>query len=377
MAPPKVVIAQWCVETQQGQQARVLIEQAAAEDPTHPQVLLTNASFALNEGRITDTIMSCTAALQNAENPRWDAERKKSFQREARTGLVAAFNARGDFDAVRTHLLALLVADEKNAGLRQQLARANFLLTRPEDAFEDLKRAFKDDPTIDPPELTMAQLWTGKAEFKNAEDWYGKAVGAHGKSAKVHRGYAGYLLDRGRIEPAKGHLNAAQTIEPNAKDTKALTGLLARHTKDYTAAVKVFEELVREHPSYGFATANLALVLAESGDANAKRRASELAESHAKQNPRSAEARAIFAYTLFKLGRSFDAEKVARSTGALEGLTADAAYFVAKILADRGANEDAQKIIKVACESKGAFVYRKDGEALLAELDKKLPPPKK
>jgi cytochrome c-type biogenesis protein CcmH/NrfG len=83
MAPPKVIAAQWCVETQQGQQARVLIEQAAGEDPTHPQVLLTNASFALGEGRITDTILSCSQALQYADNPRWDAERKKTFQRES------------------------------------------------------------------------------------------------------------------------------------------------------------------------------------------------------------------------------------------------------------------------------------------------------
>jgi Tfp pilus assembly protein PilF len=379
LAPPKAILAQWCVETQQGQQARILVEQAVAEDPTHPQVLLTNASFALAEGRITDTILSCTEALKQADNPRWDAERKKQYQREARLGLVTAYESplRADFASAKTHLLALIDADPKNAPLRQRLARANFVLTRYDDAYADLKTAFKEDPTLDPPELTMAQLWTGKTDFAKAEEWFAKAVAEHAKSAKVHRGFAAYLLDRGRMDLGKAHLAAAQKIEPNSRDTKSLAGLFARYAKDYTSATQIFEELVREHPSFGFAAANLALVLAESGDTNARRRATELAEGYVKQNQRSSEARAIFAYCLFKAGRTADAEKVGRSALGLEALTPDGAYFVAKILADRGANEDAHKIVKAACDSKGAFVYRKDGEALLAELDKKLPPPKK
>ena len=275
--PPKAILAQWCVETKQGQQARILIEQAAAEDPAHPQVLLTNASFALAEGRITDTILSCLEALRQTDNPRWDVERKKQYQREARLGLVTAYESplRGDYASAKTHLLALIDADPKNAPLRQRLARANFVLTRYEDAFADLKTAYKEDPTLDPPELTMAQLWTGKTDFAKAEEWFAKAVAGHDKSAKVHRGFAAYLLDRGRMDLGKAHLAAAKKIEPNTRDTRALEGLFARYGKDYPAATRIFEEMVREYPSFGFASANLALVLAESGDTNGKRRAIE------------------------------------------------------------------------------------------------------
>ena len=141
-----------------GSARRILIEQAAAEDPTHPQVFLANARFALNEGRITDVVLNCSEALRHAESPRWDAERKKLFQTESRSGLVAAYESRGDFESARTMLLALLEADPRNALLRQQLARASFLVMRHDEAFEELKRAFKDDPTLDPPELGMAQL---------------------------------------------------------------------------------------------------------------------------------------------------------------------------------------------------------------------------
>ncbi|MCE9568205.1 MAG: tetratricopeptide repeat protein [Planctomycetes bacterium] len=377
LSPPKVILARWFVEVRQGDKARLMIEQAAIEEPGHPDVFLTNASFALAEGRVTDTILNCGTALSLSESARWDADTKKRYQREARLGLAAAFERRGDYASVKTHLVALLEADPKNAGLRQRLATAYFLLDRSEDAFAELQAAVKEDPTLDPPQLTMAQLWTVKQDFTKADEWYAKAVAAHPNSAKVHRGLAGYSIDRARIDTAKAHLAAAQKLEPTARETKALTGLVARCTKDYPTATTIFEELVKDYPSFGFGVMNLALTLAESGDMTGKRRATELAEGFATQNQRDGPARAVLAYCLYKAGRVADAEKVARSVEGLSALNPDAAYFVARILADREAIEPAHKLMKAACESKDGFIYRKDAEALLAELDKKLPPPKK
>jgi tetratricopeptide (TPR) repeat protein len=378
LGPPKVVVSRWCVETGQGEQARILLEEAAKEDPAHPEVLLTNGSFALREGRVTDTILSCEAALKAvAATPRWDAEARKRYQREAHLGLATAYEMRGDHATAKGHLAALLEADPKNARLRQRLAQANFVLNRPDDAYADLQTAFKDDLTLDPPELTMAALWGGRQDFAKADEWFAKAVAAHANSAKVHRALTGYLLARGRFDTAKSHLAAAQKIEPAARETKNLAGLFARYTKDYATATALFEELVKDYPSDSFATANLALVLAEAGDTNGRRRAVELAENHAKQNPRQPEARAIYAYALLKAGRTADAEKYARSAIGLGPLSLDGAYFLGRVFADRGSNEEAHRVVKAACDSKDGFVYRKEAEALLAELDKKLPPPKK
>ena len=72
-----------------------------------------------------------------------------------------------------------------------------------------------------------------------------------------------------------------------------------------------------------------------------------------------------------------DAEAAAKVALGMGVRSPDAAYFVAKILAARGNAEDAHKIAKAACESKDGFVYRKETEAMVAELEKKLPPPKK
>ena len=153
--------------------------------------------------------------------------------------------------------------------------------------------------------------------------------------------------------------------------------MYARYSKDNTNATQIFEELAREHPAFGPATFNLALVLAEAGDANAKRRASELAEGYVKQNQRSADAWSLYAHCLAKAGRMADAERAAQNVFQLGQLGLDGAYFVAKVLADRGSNEAAHKVVKAAVEKKDWFLHRKEAEALLAELDKKVPPPKK
>jgi tetratricopeptide (TPR) repeat protein len=371
--PPKVKMSQWFLEAKKGQEARILLEQAAAEDPAHPDVLLTNAMYALNEGRITDTILSCEAALNAAGFSRWDADTRKRFQREARLGLVTALARRGNFASVKEHLSALLKDDPKNPKLQVELATANFVLGRPDEALADFQAARKNDPGLDPAELWIAQRWAQKADFAKADEWFQKAAQANTGSARVHRAYAEYLLGRGKTDAAKAHLAVAEKSEPNARDTKALIGLMARYNKDYITATRVFEELVKEHPAYGFATANLALVLAESSDANQKRRGLELAEVFASQNRGSAEAAGVYGYCLLRNGRVDDADRVLGLAASTGQVNLDTAYFLALVLKEKGKIEEAHKLLKEALAGQGPFVYRKDAEALFADLEKRLP----
>jgi tetratricopeptide (TPR) repeat protein len=231
--------------------------------------------------------------------------------------------------------------------------------------------------TLDRPELGMAQLWAAKGDFPKAEEWFAKATQAYPTEAAVHRGYASYLLDRGRVDAAKAHLDAARKIEPTARETKALAGLMARYQKDMATATAVFEEMVREYPNQAFGIANLALVLSESVDANNKRRAVELAEGYVRQNQRTAEAYAIYGYTLLKNDRLADAEKAVMTAASLGSLTPDSAYFLARVLNQKERIEEAHKVLKDALASQAAFVYRSDAQALFNDLDKKVPPPKK
>ena len=53
------------------------------------------------------------------------------------------------------------------------------------------------------------------------------------------------------------------------------------------------------------------------------------------------------------------------------GLSGDGAYYVAKIYTELDKPEQAQKFLQLALESnKVSFAYRKDAEALMAQLNK-------
>ena len=373
--PPRVTIASYFFLAGQGQAARLALEAAAAEDPRHPEVYLLNASFAFGEGRITDAVLSCQTALQLAAEPRWDPDQRKRFVRECRLGLAAAYEKRGDWTSARDHYAAVLTDDPKNGNVRSRYAAVVFQLGRPDDAFKEFQTARTDDPAVDLPELRMAALTAAtQADPAKTEEWLKKAVAAHGNDARSHRTYAGWLLDNGNPDAAQLYLDSAVKLDPTGRETAALKGLMARARKDYKTAETIFEGLVRAYPAETPYSWNLALVLAESGDKDKQRRAIELAEGEARKNQRVPEGFAVLGWCYYKVGRIDEAERAlgqVAQTGQMP--SRDAAYFFARLLADRQKWEDAQKILKSAADAKGGYIYRADAQALLAEVEKRVP----
>jgi tetratricopeptide (TPR) repeat protein len=374
LPPPRVMVAELFYQAGQGPQARAALEQAAVEDPDHPAVLLLNGSFAFGDGRLTDTILSLQAALKAAESPRWNADQRKKFQRDARNGLALSLEARRDHAAAKEHLVALVASEPKNAVFRSRLAAALFRIGQVDEAFAEFQTAHRDDPTIDPPELFMARLWASRPDPAKAEEWFKKATAAHPKNARVTREHAGWLLNQGRLADARPQIETAASLEPAARDTAALRGLMARHARDYAAAETIFEKMHRDSPADRFAAANLALVLAESADTTKQRRAVELAENLVRQDQRQADGYAVLGWCYYRAGRLDDAFK-ALSTAASSGtVERDTAYYLAKVLADKNRPDDARKLLQDALTAPGAFVNKANAEAFLADLNKKFPP---
>jgi tetratricopeptide (TPR) repeat protein len=372
--PARVTMADWFFQARQGSAARQVLEAAAAEDPTHPAVYLLNASFAFGEGRLTDTILNAQIVLELAASPRWDKEQRRRFTREARIALARSFESRRDWTAAREHLAEILKDDSMNGPARQRLGAVLFQLGKPDEAFTELQKAHKDDPASELPELRMAALYGAAGDQQKAEEWLKKAVAAHPKGAAAARTYAAWLLDNGRTDEARKHLDMAVKIDPNSRDTRAVQGLMARYAKDMAGAEKIFEALHRDYPNFPMATWNLALVLAESGDKEKQRRAIELAEGELQRNQQMPEAYAVLGWTYYKAGRLDDAERAMVPLMQAGGVPSrDAAYFLARVLADRGRYEDAHRALTAAEQARGGFVYRTDAQALLAEVEKKVP----
>lgn len=376
LPPARVQLAGMFYLAKQGAAARQNLETALAEDPRHPAALLLNAQFALTEGHATDAIFSCQAAVALAAAPRWDPDQRKQFVREGRIGLAAAFEARRDFAGARDQYAALLADDPKSGPARSRLAAAIFHLGKPDEAFAEMRTAFQDDPAVELPELQLFALYAGQGDLDKAEEALKQAVAAHGTLAKTHRAYAAWLTDTGKLDAAQRALDAATKIDPASKDTLAVRGMLLRNRKDYAAAEAVFAGLLKDAPESTFAALNLALALAESGDPAKVTRAIKLAEGEARKNPRNPEALAVLAWCYFKSDQADEAEKLINAAAQAGPLNRDTGYYAARILADGNRYPEAYKVLKDVASARGPHIYRAESAALLAEVEKKLPPPK-
>jgi len=374
LPPARVQLATLYYRAGQGAAARQNLETALAEDPRHPDALLLNANFALPEGRLTDVVLSCQAALALAAEPRWTPEQRTRFVREARIGLAAAFEARRDYAAARDQLAAILADDPTSGPARSRLAATTFQLGRPEEAFAEFQKAHRDDPAVAVPESQMAALYVARGDAK-AEEWLKKAVAAHGGQASTHRAYAGWLTDAGKLDEAKLSLDAAAKLDPKSPETQALRGLYLRHRKDYAAAEPVFEALLRDSPGNPFAALNLALTLAESDDDAKRLKAVRLAEVEAQKSPRNPEALAVLAWCYSKAGKLDEALKVIAAAGQAGPLNRDAGYFAARIFADAQRYPEALKILQAVGTATGPHLYRAESAALRTEVEAKVPKP--
>jgi Flp pilus assembly protein TadD len=78
---------------------------------------------------------------------------------------------------------------------------------------------------------------------------------------------------------------------------------------------------------------------------------------------------ATLGWTYYRTGRIDEAEVALRKANSLGRPTPDTLYFLARVMADRGRKEDAKMILESPImKSPGAYLMRKEAEALLAEL---------
>jgi tetratricopeptide (TPR) repeat protein len=217
LPPASLMMARLYLSSNQGQAARMLLEKAIVEHPDHPEVYLTNASVALAEGRILDTLLSCQIALQQACCVDFNAAQQKKFRTEAYAGLATGYEARKDWKKAAYSLSVWASLDPVNVQVRQRLARAYFLTDRFDEAEKELRATAATDPKLDPPELTIARFYAQlvgiieapkddpkqKAEIekkdaenkKKAYEWFKKAIDKYPENPGVRLAYEAWLHD--------------------------------------------------------------------------------------------------------------------------------------------------------------------------------------
>lgn len=369
--PGRVALAELFAQANQPGPARFHLELAAGETPDHPAVFLLNGAFAIAEGRATDAILSYRTANDLAGNPRYSVEQMKRYVRESRLGLAAAYELRQDWPAVQEQLADVVADDPNNGLLRERLAATLFRNGDADAALAEYRAVHAAHPELPPPELHMALLWTTRNDAAQAEDWFQKAVAAHGKNPEVFRTFAGWLLDSGRVAAAVPIAETAFALDPKSRESQTLQGVLARYRKDHAAAEAIFEQLYAEDLADRSAAWNLALALADSDDAAKRTRAVSIAESEIRKNNAAAEAYAVLGWCYFRVGRLAEAKQALDLALASGSPRADTIYYWAKVQAENGEIDEPIQRLTELIKTRGPFVYRKDAETLKAELEAK------
>jgi tetratricopeptide (TPR) repeat protein len=368
--PPRLILGRLLFGTNQAPAGRQALELAAIETPDDPEVYLTLGGLSLGDGRASDAQLNFDRVLALLNTGRSNAEKTKLLRREAVAGLASVAEARADWKTAQQQLNAWLELDPKNGRVRQRLARALFQLGKSEDAFNTLTQAVKDEPALEPPGVTMAGLESQKGDIKKAEEWFDYARRLEPKNARVRLAHGGWLVDQGRAADARGEVDEALKLDPSLQEAKRVQSLVAWHLRDLAGAEKILEPLHRDSPADSLVANLLALTLIEQDDAAKQSRGMQLAEVNALQFPRSTDVIATLGWALYRAGKLDQAEQKLHAAVTSGRTTADIAYFLARIMADKGQTDTARKVLQDATSAKVPFAHRDDANALLKKLTK-------
>jgi tetratricopeptide (TPR) repeat protein len=374
LPPPGVMMSTlWMAVSQLGP-AREELENAAVKFPADPESYLKLGDLAFGEGRITDASVLFEKATGLTAGFNENPKRKRDFDIRCEAGTAAVAERRRQWDVAQKHLAKWIELDPDNAGSRLRMGNVLFQLGKEQEALAQFKEAKKIDKNAPLPELAMAQRNDEARKRDAAKKWIQDAIKAAPSDPAVQLFAARWYLQQGDLDAAKAATDQALKLDAKSLEAKFVRGLVARVGRDYASAEKFLNEAHFQSPGNFDVSNSLALVLIESEDDEARRRALELADTNVakyrENTPQQIPAVTTLAWVFYKLGRREDAERILEQVRRSNALSSDGAFYVARILADRGEKDLARKILDEVLENEPMFATRPDAVDLLAKLKK-------
>ena len=374
MPPPGVMMAMLWLSVNQLPPARTELEDTVVKFPKDPEPYLMMGDLAFQDRRVTDADVLFAKAKQLTADYTENARRKRDFDIRYNAGSAAVAEARKQWETAQTHLTEWLTLDPDNASAHQRMGIVLFQLADPKKALEQFSEAKKLDPKAVQPELAMARLYDDAKKKDIAKKLIEAAIVAAPKDPAVLLAAAQWYLGQNDLDRAKAIADDSIKLDGKSLEGKVVRGAIARVSRDYVTAEKFFNEAHVQSPGNFPASNSLALVLIESESKEMQQRALEMAEAnaamHGEKSSQQVNALTTLAWVYYKLGRREDAEKILSQITQNNALTTDGAYYVSKLLSDRGEKDRAKKILEEVLSNEAMFATRADATELLAKLKK-------
>jgi tetratricopeptide (TPR) repeat protein len=374
LPPPGVMMSVLWLGVNQLQPARAELEETVLKFPGDPEPYLTLGDLAFQDRRIIDADVLFTKAAELTAAFTENAKRKRDFEIRCHAGSGAVAEARKQWTSAQQHLSAWLELDPDNASAHQRLGIVLFQLGKPQEALEQFREARKLDDKAVHPELAMARLYDDAKQKDTARKLIEQAIKSAPQDPAVLLASAQWYVGQNDLAAATTNADNALKLDPKSLEGKVVRGAIARVARDYKTAEKFFNDAHLQSPGNFPAGNSLVLVLVETEGKESQQRALEMAEAnvamHREGSPHQVNALTTLAWVYYKLGRREDAEKILAQITQNNQLTTDGAYYVAKLLADRGEKDRARKILEEVLANESVFATRADAADLLATLKK-------
>ena len=377
LPPPGVMMAMLWLSVNQLGPARAELEDCVVKFSKDPEPYLMMGDLAFQDRRVTDADMLFQEATRLAAEYTENAKRKRDFDIRCNAGSAAVAEARKQWELAQKHLQSWIDLDPDNASAHQRMGIVLFQLSKPQEALEQFREAKKLDQKAVQPELAMARLYDDAKKRDTAKKLIEAAIKEAPKDPAVLLAASQWYLGQNDLERAKAIAEDALKLDAKSLEGRVVRGAIARVARDYATAEKFFYDAHVQSPGNFPASNSLALVLIESDDKDSRQRALEMAEAnvamHRENSPQQVNALTTLAWVYYKLGRREDAEKILAQITQNNALTTDGAYYVAKLLSDRGEKDRARKILEEVLANEPMFATRPDAVDLLAKLKKDAP----
>jgi len=374
LPPPGVMMSMLWLAVNQASQARAELDDTIVKFPGDPEPYLMLGDLAFQERRITDAgVLFEKAANLNASFNE-NTKRKRDFDIRSNAGVAAVAEARKQWPVAEKHLRSWIQLDPDNASGHQRLGIVLFQLDKPDEALLQFKEARKLDEKAVYPELALARLYDDAKNRDAARKLIEQAVKLAPQDVAVQLASAQWYLGANDVAAATASADKALKLDPKSLDAKIVRGTIARIARDYKQAETFLNDAHVQSPGNFPASNSLALVLVENEAKESRQRALEMAEAnaalHRENSPNQVGALTTLAWVYYKLGRREDAEKILTQISQSNRLTTDGAFYVARILSDRGEKDRARKILEEVLANDAMFATRADATDLLTTLKK-------
>jgi len=374
LPPPGVMMSVLWLGVNQLPQARAELDETVIKFPGDPEPYLMLGDLAFQERRIVDADVLFAKASQLTGAFAENAKRKRDFEIRCHAGSSAVAESRKQWETARRHLDGWLELDPDNASAHQRLGIVLFQLGKSAEALASFREAKKLDAKAVQPELAMARLYDDAKQRDTARKLIEQAIKSAPQDPAVLLAAAQWYVSQNDLPAATANAETALKIDAKSLEAKVVRGAIARVARDYKTAERFFNEAHVQSPGNFPAGNSLALVLIEADDKESRQRALEMAEAnvamHREGSPHQVNALTTLAWVYYKLGRREDAEKILAQITQNNQLTTDGAFYVAKLLVDRGERDRARKILEEVLANEALFPTRADAVDLLATLKK-------